>query len=132
MKPRRGSTMIELALLLAVLTPVAAGGLRFAWSFYLIDSLQDAVAQAAAQAAHSPAATSEALQKAATEKALAAGVPWLDASHVRVEIEPGPSGEPRWIAVSIHGYDLPTPFSSTRLEGKPRARFPYLVRTGAR
>ncbi|MEZ5355995.1 MAG: hypothetical protein R2762_25455 [Bryobacteraceae bacterium] len=125
---RRGSAMLEVALVLAVLSPLVAGGLRFAYSFYLIHSLQDAVASAAEYGSGLEYAGAAEFETAIRAKVAGAEVPRLDPAQVRVEVQPDAGGRPAWITVSIRGYSLPTPFSSTVLEGKPRARFPYRLR----
>jgi hypothetical protein len=124
----RGSAMVELALVLALLSPMVASGLRFAYSSYLVHALQDAVADGAEYGSGLAYVNDEAFRSAVRERVLSRSVPRLDSAHVSVEIEPGPGGDPRWIVVAIHGYPLPTPVSTKVLDGKPRARFPYRLR----
>jgi hypothetical protein len=124
----RGAALIELALILAVLAPIVVGGAQFGYAFYLIHQLEDAVSDAAQFASHTEYHSPEEFRIVTQDRALSHQIPGLQPEHIRVAFELDSTGRQRWVTVTIHGYEVKTPFVVRRLEGKPRASLPYLLR----
>lgn len=121
---RAGATLIEFAAVLVVAAPLLAGGLRLAHSVSLTYRLQDAVTDGARFGSRLAGDAGGGFETQVQDRVLAAGISGLRREHVRVELDRS-EALPR-VVVSIHGFAMPTAFDSTRLDGKPRASFPYM------
>ena len=134
---KRGSTLLEFAIAVAVLTPVLVGLVQFTYSFYVIHELDAAVRRGAEFASAleydspSPEPSSGWLWQ--VENVVVYGNPegagqtlvaGLMRDHVRVRVDFA-RGRPHKVAVGITGLELPSPGHTLRLDGKPESSFPY-------
>jgi len=131
---RRGHALLETALLLGVMTPLAVVGARYGWSLYQVQGLHSAVEEAARYgAAASLGEGEEAWRERVCNVAVCgkpegcrgARVPGLARRHVQVELER--VGASAAVRVSVKGFAVDYPGGVSRFEGRPSARFP---RTG--
>lgn len=130
---RRGSALLEAALVLAVLAPLAVMAGRYAWGVYQVDTLHTMVDAAARFGATAPLGAGEEAWKQAVRRQAICGkpgpcasgrLPGLRESNIRVELVREP-GAPPMVEVAVEGFTLPTPAGDRTFHGKPSARFPY-------
>ena len=137
MRMRRGSALIELAVVMGILVPVFAGVFQFGYTLFVYNTLQSAVRGGARYAAmrsyDSGGATPSAAFSAAVQNMVVYGnpegtgqpvAPGLAASNVQVL--PNMSGAmPESMTVAITGYTVDAVFTSYTFNGKPSTTFPY-------
>ncbi len=137
--PRRGSALLEAALALAVLAPLAVMAAQFAWGMYQYQSLHSVVEESARYAASSSLRDGVEAWKADVRQFALCGaprpcarpvVPQLQPSHIGVELVRA-AGGPASVRVSIEGFTLAFPGGSRRFDGSPSAQFPRLDATPA-
>jgi hypothetical protein len=133
MKRKRGSSLIEFALGLVVLAPVAVELTSWAATAYVIHELQSAVSQGAVFGSVEPLswqAPDRAFENRVRNVVLyghpdgqgKVRIPGLAASNVHVRVD-RVTGSPRSIEVSIEGYQAPG--GIVKLEVGPRVAMPY-------
>jgi len=128
---RRGHALLETALLLGVLTPLAVVGAQYGWGLYQLRSVHTAVEEAARYGASASLRDGEEAWRERVRRVAVCGqaeacrgsrVPGLEERHVRVELER--EGASAAVRVSVAGFAVSYPGGVTRLEGRPSARFP--------
>lgn len=130
---RRGHALLETALLLGVMVPLAVVGARYGWSLYQVRGLHSAVEEAARYGASASLrdgeeAWRERVRNVAVcgkpESCRGARVPGLAGRHVRVELER--AGASAAVRVSLTGFAVDYPGGVSRFEGRPSAQFPRI------
>lgn len=131
---RRGHALLETALLLGVMTPLAVVGARYGWSLYQVRGLHTAVEEAARYGASASMGEGEEAWRERVRNVAVCGkpegcrgarVPGFAGRHVRVELER--AGAAAAVRVSVTGFAVSYPGGESRFEGRPSAQFP---RTG--
>lgn len=131
---RRGHALLETALLLGVMTPLAVVGARYGWSLYQVQGLHSAVEEAARYGASASLRDGEEAWRERVRNVAVCGkpegcrgarVPGLAGRHVQVELER--VGASAAVRVSVTGFAVDYPGGVSRFEGRPSAQFP---RTG--
>lgn len=135
---RRGNAIVEFAISLPFLVAVIAGTFQFGYTFFIYNSLRSSVHAGARFASVADFEVGSASFQNQVKNVVVYGtpspggdspklVPGLDTSQVSVTANSLDGiGIPRSITVSIDGYEIPSIWQSTRLEGKPQATFPYM------
>ena len=138
--PLRGSATIEFALSFAVLFSVFTGVFQFGYAFYQYNSLESAVRGGARYASlrtyDSSTATPSAAYLAAVRNMVVYGDPNGGAQPIARGLTPAKvtvtmtfeRSIPRRVAVAITNYTIDAVFTSTSLNGKPKATFLYVGR----
>ena len=126
----RGAAMLEFALSATVLAGLFAGAFQVGYTFYAYNRLEGAVRRGAQCASLKPQATTEIQNVVVYGDAnpSAGATPilkGLTASNVQVKVA-GTADAPVSVTVSIGGYRIDSVFSTTALNGRPSATFPYL------
>jgi Flp pilus assembly protein TadG len=137
---RRGSVLIELTLSLSFLVALFLGIWQFGYAFYLYGELEQSVRAGARYASmltyNSGNATPTDAFLAAVQNVVVYGdpapaagtppvAPGLTTANVALTVT-FPSGAPTSMTVAITGYQLPTYYGNTPLNGKPTTSFPYV------
>ena len=135
----RGSVMVEFALGSAMVLVILAGVLEFGYSFYIYNSLQSSVRDAARYASLRPydLSSGQEWQTAVKNMALygdpaadgsgAPMIPHLDLSQITVTSTPAGT-VPEDVSVQIDGVTINTFFRQITLNGNPRATFRFMGR----
>ena len=130
----RGSALLEAALALAVLAPLAVVAGRYAWSFYQFQSLYSVVEEAARFGASASLRDGEDAWRENVRQFALCGAPSpcaypriesMRPENVRVELVQ-PAGAPPSVRVSIQGFNVAVPGGSKHFDGAPSAQFPRL------
>ena len=134
---QRGSSMVELALAVPVMTIAFAGCFQFGYYFYIYGRLENAVRAGARYAAvrnydSSSETPSTAFSTAVKNMAVyadpgggtSAVVPGLSTSNVSLTVTMG-NNIPSEMTVSISGFQVDTVFKTFTMTGKPFATFRY-------
>jgi hypothetical protein len=131
--PRLGSTLLEAALALAVLTPLAVMAGQYAWGYYQYQSLHAVVEEAARFGASADMQEGEGAWIASVRQyALCGSVMRCEHSRLglrpeNVQVEFLRTGQaPASVRVAIQGFTIALPGSSKRFDGAPSAQFPRL------
>lgn len=133
-KRRRGSALLESALALAVLTPLAAMAAGYAWSFYQFQSLQAVVEESARFGASASLRDGEEAWKAQVRQFAVCGslepcarpqVDGLEPENIRVELVRA-NGQRAAVRVAIQSFAVGIPGGSKAFDGTPSAQFPRL------
>lgn len=128
---RRGHALLETALLLGVMTPLAVVGARYGWSLYQVQGLHSAVEEAARYGASASLRDGEEAWRERVRNVAVCGkpvgcrgarVPGLAGRHVQVELER--VGASAAVRVSVTGFAVDYPGGVSRFEGRPSAQFP--------
>ena len=128
MKKQRGSAILEFALSATVLVAFFAGVFQVGYTFYAFNALEHAVRTGAQFASDKGADASADAIRSEVVKA-AGGLNGLTNSNVQVVVNRDPAGgSPVSVTVSITSYRINSVFSSTMLNGRPNATFPYTHR----
>jgi hypothetical protein len=134
LRRRRGSALLEAALALAVLAPLAVVAGRYAWSYYQYQSLYSIVEGSARFGASASMRDGMEAWKSSVQQFAVCGspkpcsqpgVPGLQTSNVRVELL-RPERSPAAVRVSIQGFSVAVPGGTRRFDGAPSAQFPRL------
>lgn len=135
---RRGNSIVEFAISLPFLVAVVAGVFQFGYTFFIYNSLRNSVHAGARFASVADYEVGTSTFENQVKNVVVYGtpaptpdtpilVPGLTKSEVAVTPNSVDGiGIPRSITVSINGYDIPSIWRQTRLEGKPQATFPYM------
>lgn len=132
--PKRGSALLEAALALAVLAPLAVVAGQYAWSFYQFQSLHTVVEETARFGASANMRDGEEAWRENVRRFALCGtpmpcarprVPLLRPENVRVELQ-RPERAPASVRVSIQGFSVAIPGGGRRFDGTPSAQFPLL------
>ncbi len=140
-RQRRGAIMVEFALGYSLLLVILAGLMDFGYGFYIYNSLQGAVRDAARYASLRPYDWSDTNPGGQWEVAVknmavygdpangsgATLVPSLTLNNITVE-STNNGTVPVEVSVQVDGLALTTFFRELTLNGKPRATFPYMGR----
>jgi hypothetical protein len=135
---RRGNSIVEFAISLPFLVAVVAGVFQFGYTFFIYNSLRNSVHAGARFASAADYEIGTSTFENQVKNVVVYGtpapspgsptlVPGLTTSQVAVSSNAVDGiGIPRSITVSISGYEVPSVWRPTRLEGKPQATFPYM------
>ena len=140
-RKKRGAVMVEFALGYSLLLVILAGLVDFGYGFYIYNSLQGAVRDAARYASLRPydwSATNPGSQWEVAVKNMAvsgdpadgsgtSSIPSLTLNNITVE-STNNGTVPDEVSVQIDGLAMTTFFREWTLNGKPRATFPYMGR----
>jgi len=128
MRKQRGSAILEFALSATVLVAFFAGVFQVGYTFYAYNALEHAVRVGAQLASDKgPDAPADAVRREVVKAA--GGLNGLAPSNVQVAVNRDPAGAAVSVTVSVSGYHINSVFSSTTLNGRPNATFPYTHRT---
>ena len=131
---RRGSALLEAALALAVLAPLAVLAGQYAWGFYQFQSLHSVVEEAARFGASASMSDGEEAWKAEVRQFAVCGsatpcsrprIALLHPENVTVELVPVERSHTA-VRVSIQGFAIALPSGSRRFDGTPSAQFPRM------
>ena len=134
----RGNSIVEFAISLPFLVAVVAGVFQFGYTFFIYNSLRNSVHAGARFASIADFEVGTSSFENQVKDVVVYGtpvpdadsrtlVPGLTTSQVTVSTNSVDAvGIPRTITVSISGYEVPSVWRPTRLEGKPQATFPYM------
>lgn len=136
-KRQRGSTLIEFAIGMTMLVTAFGGVFQFGWSLLIYNNLLTSVTNAAIMAAQrdfdqsSPTSFTNDVKNMVMYGDLTARTtkvaPGLLATHINVTLSPN-STTPRYVTVSISGYQISNLFRSITLTNKPRVTVPFAGR----
>jgi Flp pilus assembly protein TadG len=139
----RGNALIEFALSFFLIFAMFAGIFRFGYSFYVYNTVVNAVRNGARYASIKPydsiTTTPSNAFASDVKKMVVYGdpnaangarpvVPGLTTAHVQLTVTGSLAGSltaPTAITVSINGFNIDAVFGSLNLDGKPKASFPY-------
>jgi Flp pilus assembly protein TadG len=127
---KRGAAILEFALSATVLVGLLAGAFQIGFTFYAYNRLEQAVRRGAQYASLKPRSIAEVqnIVVYGDPNPAAGATPVLNAlttSNVRVAVT-GTADAPVSVTVSIDGYRINAVFSTTTLNGRPSATFPYV------
>lgn len=131
---RKGSALLESALALAVLAPLAVVAGQYAWSFYQFQTLYSVVEETARFGASASLRDGEEAWREIVRQFALCGAP-SPCTHPRVEsMRPDnvqvellrPTGAAASVRVSIQGFNVATPGGSKQFDGNPSAQFPRI------
>ena len=142
-KLERGEALIEFALSFFLIFAIFSGIFQFAYTFYVYNSLVNAVREGARYASLKPYDSTTTTPTSAFQTAVQnlvvygdanpangakAVVPGLTTAKVAVTVVGGGTGTlttPSLMTVSINGFQIDAVFGTLNLNGKPTASFPY-------
>ena len=132
--------MLEFGIAAAVIFPIFAGTFQYGYSYYVYNNLQTSVRAAARYAAartyDSATTTPSAAYTTAVKNMAVYGnplggtrsvVPNLTTDKVAVSVTFS-MGTPYGVTVQVNNFRINGVFGTVTLNGKPRAKFPYLGR----
>ena len=140
---QRGEALIEFALSFFLIFAIFSGIFQFAYTFYVYNSLVNAVREGARYASLKPYDSTTTTPSPAFQTAVQnlvvygdanpangakAVVPGLTTAKVAVTVVGGGTGTltaPSLMTVSIKGFQIDAVFGTLNLNGKPTASFPY-------
>jgi hypothetical protein len=135
--PQRGSALLEAALALALLAPLAVMAGQYAWGYYQVQSLHSVVEESARFAASASMRDGEEAWKESVRQFALCGapepcsvpqIPLLRPENVQVELV-WPERSPAVARVSIEGFSLAIAGATKRFNGTPSAQFPRIEAT---
>ncbi len=130
----KGSALLEAALTLAVLAPLAVVAGRYAWSFYQFQSLYSVVEEAARFGASASLRDGEDAWRENVRQFALCGAPApcahpriesMRPENVRVELLHSTGALPS-VRVTIQEFNVAVPGGSKQFDGAPSAQFPRL------